>query len=90
MAMRFDQASISAAWMRTFSRSSGSFETAFCSRRSETPSASIASKAGLTPRTSFQNDPLASRRVRETVIFWKASSRPSSSESTVMRKGEKA
>ncbi len=90
IAMRFDQANISAAWMSIFSRLMGSFETAFCSNRRETPSASMASKAGLTPRTSFQNDPLASKLVRETVIFWKASSRPSSSESTVTRKGENA
>ena len=68
--------------------STGVSERAFSSKRRETPSASIASRAGLTPRMSFQNDPLASSRVTVAFSFWNASSEPISSPSTVTRKGK--
>ena len=85
---RLAQASVSAACASRASTSNGSSEIAFCSRRKDRPSISTASRAGLIPRTSFQNSPLASSRATVTPSFWNASSRPTSSPSTVMRKGK--
>ena len=68
--------------------SKGSAETAFCSRRRVRPSTAIESRAGLTPRTSFQKSPAASSRAAVTPSFWKASSRPATRPSTVTRKGK--
>ena len=66
----------------------GLSERAFCSKRRETPPASNVSRAGLTPRTSFQNDPSGLEPGHGRVSFWNASSQPISSPSTATRKGK--
>ena len=49
--------------------STGASERAFSSMRKETPPASNVSRAGLTPRMSFPNDPLASSRATVASSF---------------------